>query len=125
VVVVLADGDDNWSGIGAQRDAVISKADRRDIPVFAIAFGDADTDNLRYISQETGGVFAHSEDAEGLAGVFESIGFGIFQGRIVVTGTGTFAESLAAGDYTVTGTLQTTLEGTTVDTPFSFKVTVE
>ena len=125
VVVAMADGDDNWSGVGASRESVVSKAQRRNIPIFSVAFGDGSTDNLQFISRETGGIFAHSEDAEGLAALFESIGIGIFQGRVVVVGKGSFGEELSRGDYVVTGILRTSVGLKRVDTPFSFDITVE
>ena len=125
VIVAMADGEDNWSGVGATRESVVSKAQRRNTPIFSVAFGDENTDNLQFISRETGGIFAHSEDAEGLAALFESIGIGIFQGRVVVVGKGSCGEEISRGDYVVTGTLRTSIGFKRVDTPFSFEITVE
>jgi Ca-activated chloride channel homolog len=122
-IVVLTDGAANG---GESVQTVIDAAKAQQVPIFTIGLGN--TVNFRELpnlAQQTGGTFAAANDATALDVVFQNIGLGISQGRVIVTGTGNFATALpASGEYIVSGVLTTTLGGSSVDTPFSFRMTL-
>ncbi len=123
-VVVLTDGEENASK--SAFDDVVQQALALGVPVFTVGLGpEADTAGLQALAGETGGTYASAADAEALNGVFRSIGFGIVEGRVVVTGQGAFHATLPSdGDYLISGTLETKLGKETFQTLFSFTVRI-
>lgn len=124
-VVILADGDNNRPPYDF--NAIVNQANAQGAPLFTIGLGSAANHaQLQDFADLTGGVYAEAVDADGLEELFDAIGFGIIQGRVIVSAEGVFQPRLdATGDYVVQGVLETTIGGSTVDTPFSFAVTVE
>lgn len=123
-IVVLADGDNNRPPY--DRNAIITRANQRNVPIFCIALGQGlDFSDLIFFADNTGGAFAEATDAQALQALFDSIGFGIFQGRIVITVNIFFNPTLPnAGQYRMVGQLITDLGGGRVVTPFTFTFTV-
>jgi Ca-activated chloride channel homolog len=123
-IVLLTDGIPD--GDSASFTDALTQAQSQTVPIFTIGLGtNIDFTKLQNLAQQTGGTFAEARDANALNTVFGNIGVGISQGRVIVTGKGQFAQTLASsGDYIVSGVLQTTIGGNTVSTPFSFRVTL-
>jgi Ca-activated chloride channel homolog len=122
-IVVLTDGQANG---GERVQTVIDAAKAQQVPIFTIGLGNTlNFRELPNLAQQTGGTFAAANDADGLNLVFQNIGLSISQGRVIVTGTGLFASALpATGEYVVSGVLTTTIGGSSVDTPFSFRMSL-
>lgn len=59
LIVVMSDGQSINEELA---DDVISKADQASTPIIAIAFGDADEDQLKYLADGTGGALVTSDD---------------------------------------------------------------
>ncbi len=126
IIFVLADGDDNWRGVGTFRSSVVSKAQDMNVPIFSVIFGqEYDPDDLRYISRETGGVFAHSRDAQELGSLFEGMGSGIFSGRVNLHQRTKFEESLKEDTYVIRGNITSTNFGRVVNIPFNFEFVID
>jgi Mg-chelatase subunit ChlD len=124
-IVVLTDGEENASSSGSGQ--VVERGRQLKIPIFAIGLGSAvKAAQLEALARETGGTYAAATDAEGLTGVFRTIGLGIVEGRTVVTGQGTFVPPIpSAGAYLISGKLDTKLGRETFETPFNFVVEVQ
>ena len=71
VVVLLTDGDDNYSKMNL--DSVIKKAITKNIHVFTVAFGYSKDDNLKYLANYTGGKFYKPTSKEELIAIFKDI----------------------------------------------------
>jgi outer membrane protein OmpA-like peptidoglycan-associated protein len=71
VVVILTDGDDNYSKMNI--DSVIKKANEKNIHVFAVAFGYSKDDNLKHLANYTGGRFYKPKSKEELVAIFKDI----------------------------------------------------
>ena len=123
-IVVLTDGEDTASRNGP--GDVIAQAQLQNIPIYTTGLGrNIDFTILQNIARDTGGTFAEVVDADALVDIFQAIGVGIVDGRVVVTGEGQFAPPLTeTGRYIVSGTLVTTIEGEVFETAFSFPVEV-
>ncbi|MEA3413268.1 MAG: discoidin domain-containing protein [Pseudomonadota bacterium] len=124
-VVALTDGEDNRSR-STPLD-VIQQAQQQSVPVFTVGLGKgAGFPPLQDIARETGGTFVEAVNADDLVRLYQLIGVGVADGRIVVSGSGRFDPPLAEeGTYIVSGVLVTTLGKKTFDTPFSFPVEVQ
>ncbi len=85
-ILVLTDGQDNDS-YQITADSVIAKAKAYGIPIYAIGLGDSTyiDDNIKRVASETGGVYANAQDANALADIFNSMGFGLSQGYNQIT----------------------------------------
>jgi hypothetical protein len=105
---------------------VITRAQQQTTSIFTIGLGRGiGFPPLQDIARETGGTFAEVVDANVLANIFQAIGVGIVEGRVMVIGAGRFDPPLAhPGAYIVSGALVTTVDGQSVDTPFSFPVDI-
>jgi len=124
-IVILADGANNQAPYDF--DAIVTRANAQGVPLFTVGLGSAAAHGqLQDFAALTGGVYAEAVDAGALEQLFEAIGFGIIQGRVIVSAEGLFQPRLTnPGEYVVNGVLETTIGGSTVDTPFSFSVPVE
>jgi Ca-activated chloride channel family protein len=123
-VVILTDGNNTREEF-TLADAIAS-ATQLAVPIFPVGLGqDLDFTDLQSLARETGGVFVEVTMAENLTPILETLGGGITEGRVVVAGEGVFNPPLQqAGTYQVSGVLETTLEGGTVDTRFMFTVEI-
>ena len=122
-VVVLTDGIAND---GSLYTTVVAQAANQGTPIFTVGLGaGTNVTELQNLARATGGTFGSAGDADGLQDIFDAIGFGISQGRVIVEGRGEFSTSLPGpGLYQVSGVLVTLLGGASVETPFSFSVNV-
>lgn len=71
VVVVLSDGDDNYSKTSL--DSLIRRANRDKIHVFCVAFGYSKDESMRYLAQYTGGKYYKAYTKEQLIDIFRDI----------------------------------------------------
>ncbi|MBX3043562.1 MAG: OmpA family protein [Candidatus Kapabacteria bacterium] len=71
IVVILSDGDDNYSK--KNLDSLIRKAKELDVHVFCVAFGYSKDESLRLLSQYTGGKFYKAHTKEQLIAIFKDI----------------------------------------------------
>ncbi len=71
VLVLFSDGDDNYSK--SEIGDLIEKAKEDNINVFSIAFGYSKDDNLKYLSEYTGGKFYKAKTREDLIAIFRDI----------------------------------------------------
>lgn len=71
VIVVLSDGDDNYSK--ASLDSLIRRANRDKIHVFCVAFGYSKDESMRYLAQYTGGKYYKAYTKEQLIDIFRDI----------------------------------------------------
>lgn len=71
-LVVLSDGQDTAS-VNSTLDDVIAKAAGANVPIFTIGFGDADTQSLEQLANETGGVFFAAPSSAELNATFQDI----------------------------------------------------
>ncbi|MCX6154897.1 MAG: OmpA family protein [Candidatus Kapabacteria bacterium] len=71
VLVVLSDGDDNYSKI--EIGPLIRKAKENKVYVFTVAFGYSDDENLRDLAKYTGGKFYKAYSKEQLVSIFRDI----------------------------------------------------
>ncbi len=71
VIILLSDGED---GDSSQIDGVLAELKRKNIYVYTIAFGGADTEYLSYIANSCRGKFIHADSSEVLGEVYSSIG---------------------------------------------------
>jgi len=71
VVVILTDGDDNYSKKNI--DSVIKRANAIDAHVFCVAFGYSKDESLKLISQYTGGKYYKAHTKEQLIAIFKDI----------------------------------------------------
>lgn len=71
VVVILSDGDDNYSK--KNLDSLIRKANLLDVHVFCVAFGYSKDESLRTLAQYTGGKFYKAHSKEQLIAIFKDI----------------------------------------------------
>ena len=71
VMVVFTDGDDNYSS--TKLETIIKRAKKEKIHIFNVAFGYAKTDQLRLISENTGGKFYQAYTKEELIAIFRDI----------------------------------------------------
>lgn len=71
VVVVLSDGDDNYSKTSI--DSLIKKANREKIHVFCVAFGYSKDESMRQLAQYTGGKYYKAYTKEQLIDIFRDI----------------------------------------------------
>lgn len=79
-IIVLTDGLDNKSQSTA--DGVISAIDTSGLTISTIGFGDAtslgqvglDEAGLKFLAEQTGGLYAFAEDAESLSAIFQQYG---------------------------------------------------
>ncbi|MCB2205912.1 VWA domain-containing protein [bacterium] len=77
-VIVLTDGDDNFSSHNLQE--VIAFAVERNIRVFPIGYGDfIRRDELSYLAQITGGNYYEAPDADGLKEIYKNISTVLFE----------------------------------------------
>ena len=122
-LVVLTDGEAQDSHLF---DDVVAAAQGIGLPLNPVGLGDDfDLTQLQALADQTGGIFAAVNDAEGLEELFVSIGLAISSGRIVVHASCMFLPALPrAGKYRIFGEVHTHLSGLTISTPFSFPVQV-
>ena len=71
VVVILSDGDDNYSK--KNLDSLIRRANALDVHVFCVAFGYSKDESLKLLSQYTGGRFYKANTKEELVAIFKDI----------------------------------------------------
>lgn len=71
VVILLSDGED---GNAAMIDEVLDELVRRQIYVYTIGFGGADTEYLSYIARKCGGRFIQADSSSMLAEIYSSVG---------------------------------------------------
>lgn len=71
VVVILSDGDDNYSK--KNLDSLIRRANALDVHVFCVAFGYSKDESLKLLSQYTGGKFYKAHSKEQLIAIFKDI----------------------------------------------------
>ena len=123
-IIILTDGEDSASK--SNFETVLAQASASSIPIFTIGLGNGvDFSELQTLAVQTGGEFATASQASDLQKVFDSVGLGIVEGRVQVTGVGTFPVMLpSTGNYRVVGELVTNLSGYSIPTPFAMTVTV-
>ncbi|MFA7626400.1 MAG: OmpA family protein [Candidatus Kapaibacterium sp.] len=71
VVVILSDGDDNYSR--KNLDSVIRRANLLNVHVFCVAFGYSKDESLKLLSQYTGGKYYKAHTKEQLVAIFKDI----------------------------------------------------
>ena len=71
IVILLSDGADGDSG---RIDAVLEELKRKNIYVYTIGFGGADTEYLSYIATSCGGKFIQADSSEVLGEIYSAIG---------------------------------------------------
>lgn len=73
VLLLLTDGEDTVGGVTANE--VIAEANARDVTVYIVGVGsDLSSHNLlEDIARGTGGIYQHSQDPEGLEGMFTNV----------------------------------------------------
>lgn len=71
VIILLSDGAD---GDSSMIDEVLAQLKRKNIYVYSIAFGGADTEYLNYIATSCGGKFIHTDSTEVLGEIYSTIG---------------------------------------------------
>ena len=71
VVVILTDGDDNYSK--KNLDSLIRRANQLDAHIFCVAFGYSKDESLRYLSEYTGGKYYKAHTKEQLIAIFKDI----------------------------------------------------
>lgn len=71
VIILLSDGAD---GDASRIDAVLEDLKRKNIYVYTIGFGGADTDYLSYIATSCGGKFIQADSSEVLGEIYAAIG---------------------------------------------------
>ncbi len=71
VVILLSDGADGNAGM---IDEVLDELVRKEIYVYTIGFGGADTDYLSYIARKCGGKFIQADSSSMLGEIYSSIG---------------------------------------------------
>lgn len=71
VVILLSDGED---GNAAMIDEVLDELVSRQIYVYTIGFGGADTEYLSYIARKCGGKFIQADSSSMLAEIYSSVG---------------------------------------------------
>lgn len=71
VIILLSDGED---GNAAMIDEVLDELVRKDIYVYTIGFGGADTEYLSYIARKCGGKFIRADSSSMLAEIYSSVG---------------------------------------------------
>lgn len=71
VIILLSDGED---GNAAMIDEVLDELVRKDIYVYTIGFGGADTEYLSYIARKCGGKFIQADSSSMLGEIYSSIG---------------------------------------------------
>lgn len=71
VVVILSDGDDNYSK--KNLDSLIRLANSLDVHVFCVAFGYSKDESLKLLSEYTGGKFYKAHTKEQLVAIFKDI----------------------------------------------------
>ncbi len=110
-IVVLTDGE---TFDAYYHDEVIQKAKANDITIYTIALGDdfESTQNLKELSDETGGIFARIKDPEGLKKIYKNFGTAAIQGYSTVKFKIIPPNNLPAGTYHLN------LEGTIAGAPF-------
>ena len=126
-VVVLSDGQSTEPDPAAALHNAVALAGERAVSIFAVGLGNnLDFSGLETLATDTGATFAFAQDAQVLLGLFEALGVAATQGRVVVHGTGYFTPPLStSGRHLVHGVLRTRVQGSQVDTPFSFTVLIE
>lgn len=121
VIVLLTDGEANSS---TNLQNVLDTADAQSVQIFTIGLGSSvDFQQLRDVANATGGAFAEASDPSAMAAAFAGVGTGARAGFVTVNGTVTYTAQ-AAGDYTLAGTLKTSIGGVVIDTPFTMTVTI-
>lgn len=71
VIILLSDGED---GNAAMIDEVLDELVHKDIYVYTIGFGGADTEYLSYIARKCGGKFIQADSSSMLGEIYSSIG---------------------------------------------------
>ena len=71
IVILLSDGADGDSG---RIEAVLEELKRKNIYVYTIGFGGADTEYLSYIATSCGGKFIQADSSEVLGEIYSAIG---------------------------------------------------
>lgn len=71
IVILLSDGAD---GDASRIDAVLENLKRKNIYVYTIGFGGADTEYLSYIATSCGGKFIQADSSEVLGEIYSAIG---------------------------------------------------
>ena len=71
VIILLSDGED---GDSSRIDGILEELKRRNIYVYTIGFGGADTEYLSYIATSCGGKFLQAESTQVLGEIYASIG---------------------------------------------------
>ncbi len=71
IVILLSDGAD---GDAARIDEILDELNRKNIYVYTIGFGGADTEYLSYIASKTRGKFIQADSSEVLGEIYSAIG---------------------------------------------------
>ena len=71
MIILLSDGED---GNAAMIDEVLDELVRKDIYVYTIGFGGADTEYLSYIARKCGGKFIQADSSSMLGEIYSSVG---------------------------------------------------
>jgi outer membrane protein OmpA-like peptidoglycan-associated protein len=71
VMVVLSDGDDNYSK--KKLNEIIERAKAQNVTIFTVAFGYSIDENLKYLAKYTGGKFYKAKSKEEMLDIFRDI----------------------------------------------------
>lgn len=71
IIILLSDGED---GDASRIDEVLDELSRKNIYVYTIGFGGADTEYLSYIASKTRGKFIQADSSEVLGEIYSAIG---------------------------------------------------
>lgn len=124
-VVILTDGEENASTV-TTFDEAVDAAISTHIPIFPIGLGDqVDFAELQSLAGQTGGTFASARDPESLEALFHALGTAVTAGRVIVTTQLTFLTPITEeGLYTVTGSVETTIDERTSTSEFYFQILI-
>lgn len=71
IIILLSDGEDGDAG---RIDEILEELKRKDIYVYSIGFGGADTEYLSYIASQTRGKFIQADSSEMLGEIYSAVG---------------------------------------------------
>lgn len=84
-VLSFSDGGDNDSYAEDTLGAIISLANAKSIPIYAVGLGDGVvTEDLQRLASQTGGIYAWADSAAALNALFNAMGLGLTEGYCLV-----------------------------------------